>query len=288
MTVAHDDPRGLLALLTGRLGLSLSLAQQLVAEGSVFVDGRRATQAQAEVAAGQRLLVYVKDSPQPTLAPRIVYEDPDLLVVDKPAGLPCQPGRRGGASLLTVLPSPLWLPHRLDAETSGLSMLARSAEVCAKLGQALLQHRVTRTYAARVSGRTGERGQIDLRIGKAAGPALVKMRTYPADSPQGDPARTLFVRRAVFAAASGPESLLWLRLATGRTHQIRVHLAALGHPVVGDLLYGGQQAERLMLHAVELSLPHPRTGRRLTLSAALPPALWPGPAADLAQLTPEF
>lgn len=288
ITVAHDDPRGLLALLVERLSLAPARAEQVIAEGSVFVDGRRATSDQREVAAGQKIQVFVDDVPQPCFAPQIVYEDRDLLVVDKPVGLPCQPGRRGGPSLLTVLPGPLWLPHRLDADTSGLSMLARSAEVCAKLGQALAQDRVTRTYAARVSGLIGERGQVDLRIGKAAGPAVVKMRTHPVESAQGDAARTFFVRRAVREAAEGPESLVWLRLATGRTHQIRVHLAALGHPVVGDSLYGGRQAERLLLHAVELSFFHPRTGRRLALAVPLPSALWPGPLADVDVTAPRF
>ena len=115
ITVAHDDPRGLVALLVDRLGFAPSLAQRVVAEGAVFVDGRRASSDQREVTPGQKIQVFVEDTPQRTWAPQVVYEDRDLLIVDKPAGLPCQPGRRGGASLLTVIPGPLWLPHRLDA-----------------------------------------------------------------------------------------------------------------------------------------------------------------------------
>lgn len=285
-TVASADPRGLLALLSDRLGLSLAAAQQAVVEGSVFVDGRRVNKTPPEVLPGQKVQVFVPDEPLVPKSPRIVFEDADLLVVDKPAGLLCQPGRRGGPSLLTLLPGPLWLPHRLDADTSGLTMLARSAAVCARLGQALAADRVTRTYAARACGLVPERGQVALRIGKAAGPAVVKMRTYPPQSTQGDPALTSFVRRAVSDSSQGADSLVWLRLSTGRTHQVRVHLAGIGHPIVGDSLYGGRQASRLLLHAVELSFSHPRTGQLVKLASPLPAEFWPLPVDDA--LPPHF
>lgn len=270
-TVAHADPRGLLALLSVRLGVTSRVAQRALGEGSVFVDGRRATPALREVLPGQKVQVFLPEETAPVpLLPQVVFEDADLLVVDKPAGLPCQPGRRGGPSLLTVLPGPLWLPHRLDAETSGLTMLARSAVICGQLGMDLAKQRVSRTYAARVSGLVPERGEIALRIGKVAGPAVVKMRSHPQSSSQGEPALTHFVRRAVYQTEHGPESLVWLRLSTGRTHQVRVHLAGIGHPILGDTLYGGRPASRLLLHAVELSLFHPRTGQPLQLASPLP------------------
>ncbi|MBL8632278.1 MAG: RluA family pseudouridine synthase [Myxococcales bacterium] len=283
-TVAVDDPRELVSLLASRLLLSLDVARRLHQQGSVWIDGKRAQPAQYMVSIGQRLTVFVPD-PQPALpSPRVVYEDRALLVVDKPAGLPCQPGRQGGPSLLTVLGGSLWLPHRLDAETSGLTMLARSSESCARLSAQLSSGQIKRRYLAKVVGIPTERGLITLRIGRAHGSGPPKMRAYPAHASEGDSAETRFVRLATRQAAHGPESLLLVELQTGRTHQVRVHLAAIGHPLVGDTLYGGPSQDRLSLHAAFLSLRQPLTGQKLAFSAELPVEIWPTLPGNLPSL----
>ena len=283
ITAAASDPRALLALLRARLGVSEAEARRAVREGSVWIDGRRAGPTVNTVSAGQKVTVFVAETSSPNPRPQVVYEDHDLLVVNKPAGLLCQPGRRGGPSLLTMLPGPLWLPHRLDGETSGLTMLARSAEVCARLGQALVEGRIERRYLARVVGVPEASGRIDLRIGKSAGQGAPRMRAYPTESTVGDSAVSHFWCLDTLHPACGAQSLVLVRLETGRTHQVRVHMMASGHPIVGDLLYGGPPFERLALHATALDLVHPRTGKRLTLVAALPSGFWPQPVPDWTQ-----
>jgi 23S rRNA pseudouridine1911/1915/1917 synthase len=284
VTVAVGDPTELTSLLVRRLSISSDEARRLHRQGSVWIDGKRASSGQRVVSLGQRVTVFLSEA-QPVLpSPRTVYEDRELLVVDKPAGLPCQPGRQGGPSLLSVLRGPLWLPHRLDAETSGLTMLARSADCCAKLSAQLSSGQITRRYLASVVGLAPERGRISLRIGKARGTAAPKMRTYPEHAPEGDAAETLFVRCATMQTAHGPTSLLAVELQTGRTHQVRVHLAGIGHPLVGDTLYGGPSATRLGLHAAFLSLRQPESGQKLMLSAALPVEVWPDPPLSLPSL----
>lgn len=280
-TVAVGDPKELISLLACRLSISPDASQRLHQQGSVWIDGKRASSGQRAVSLGQRVTVFWPDM-QPVLpSPRVVYEDRALIVVDKPAGLPCQPGRQGGPSLLSVLRGPLWLPHRLDAETSGLTMLARSADCCAKLSAQLSAGQITRRYLASVVGIAPERGRISLRIGKARGTAAPKMRTYPERASEGDAAETLFVRCATMQTEHGASSLLVIELQTGRTHQVRVHLAGIGHPLVGDTLYGGPSATRLGLHAAFLSLRQPGRDEQLTLSAPLPVEVWPDSSLEL-------
>lgn len=283
MTAAAADPRDLVALLQTRLGMQQEQAAQAVREGAVWIDGKRASPSLRSVLAGQRVTVFVDEESSQAAVPQVIYEDRELLVVDKPAGLLCQPGRRGGPSLLTMLPGPLWLPHRLDGDTSGLTLLARSAVVCARLSQALAWGQIERRYLARVSGLPAPSGRIELRIGKSAGPGAQKMRTYPATASEGDPARSDFIRLDMLDGERGPESLLLVRLETGRTHQVRVHLAASGHPIVGDKLYGGLPGPRLGLHATRLQLSHPRTGAVLTFTAGPPPGFWHRAALELAR-----
>lgn len=274
ITVTLDDPRTLADVLAVRLPLDLAAAQQLVLLGSVFLDGRRANDPAQPVSCGQRVCAYVPVVPPVHNHPAVLHEDESILIVNKPTGLPCQPGRRGGLSLLSSLTpayGPLFLPHRLDEDASGLTMLARSKSAAAKLGVAFASHTVSRTYAARVVGLCPPTGKIELRIGQTL--RGVQRLAYPKDSAMGLSARTYFQT----AAQTAGETLLWLRLATGRTHQLRVHLAALGHPILGDKLYGGAQAERLYLHALELSFFHPQTGKHHRIKSGLPPLFWPAP-----------
>jgi 23S rRNA pseudouridine1911/1915/1917 synthase len=211
----------------------------------------------------------------------IAYEDADLLVIDKPAGLVVHParGHRTGtlAQLLGVAaaggpdPERAGIVHRLDRDTSGLLIVARSEEAHRRLQRALAERRIVREYLALVHGRPPARtGTIEAPIGRDP-----RMRTRMAvDGAHPREARTHFeIERAL-----GAFTLLRLRLDTGRTHQIRVHLQAIGHPVAGDPEYGPTPGsisgalglERQFLHAARLSFTHPLTGAPIDVLSPLP------------------
>ena len=283
LTVAAADPHDLRGFVAARLAVSPRQAARLVAEGSVWVDGRRPSATdRTPLHTGQRITAYLEEAaarPAKVALPT-VFSDEHLLVVDKPAGLPSQPGRRGGPSLLSLLPRGLFLVHRLDAEASGLLLCARTATAAATLQRALERGAITREYLAIVAGRLPESGRIELRIGPRAcsGPMSALRQCYPVGSPHGQPATTLFRVADRRGAGAAEQTLLLVRLLSGRTHQIRVHLAALGSPILGDLAYGepGPPAPRLMLHAARLRFPHPRTGRPCEILSPPPPELaWP-------------
>ncbi|MGH2854245.1 MAG: RluA family pseudouridine synthase [Solirubrobacteraceae bacterium] len=209
----------------------------------------------------------------------IAYEDEHLLVVDKPAGLVVHParGHREGtlSQLLTGVaggggvggdPERPGIVHRLDRDTSGLLVVARSEEAHRLLQRALAERRIEREYLALVEGRPPARsGTIEAPVGRD--PRVRTRMAVGGNFPRE--ARTHFtLERAL------PEhSLLRLRLDTGRTHQIRVHLQAIGHPVAGDPEYGTAGMlglERQFLHAARLALRHPFTGEPLEVRSALP------------------
>lgn len=189
----------------------------------------------------------------------IVFEDGDILVIDKPSGLVVHPaaGHRSGTlvnGLLGYLGSKIedvgertrpGLVHRLDKETSGLLVVAKNEETRLDLVRAFSGRLVHKEYLALVTGRMKEpAGEINLAIGRDP-----KNRIRFAATRLGKPAQTRY-----FTETELPrQTLLRVKPITGRTHQIRVHLAALGHPVVGDKLYGGEEAPRLFLHATKLS-----------------------------------
>ena len=148
----------------------------------------------------------------------------------------------------------LWVVHRLDAPTSGVLVFAKTREAAAALSAAFAEGRVEKEYLARVAGvPSAPRGTIDLAIATVGRRANV--------DPAGRPARTDWE----LVASDEQGAVLRLRPRTGRMHQLRVHLAAIGHPIRGDRAYGGPPAPRLMLHAERLVVPHPRTGARLTI-----------------------
>jgi 23S rRNA-/tRNA-specific pseudouridylate synthase len=215
-----------------------------------------------------------------------------VLVVDKPAGLETLPGRRGGPSLQQLLPAGATPLHRLDAEASGLVLCARSHAAAAVLQPALASGRISREYAAVVRGAPPDSGRIDLRIGARAGgqPMAARRQCYPADATQGQAATTLFQTLGRRRDDAGqPQALLQVELQSGRTHQIRVHLATLGFPIVGDRLYGDgdQAAGRLLLHAQRLRFRHPRTGRPCLAVSPPPPEFgWPTAHATPAAAPP--
>lgn len=221
--------------------------------------------------------------PPGALAGRILYRDALMLVVDKPAGIPVHPGSGGGLTLQDRLdelrfglPLRPALAHRLDRETSGCLVLGRNRAGLQELGRFFAEGRVEKTYWALVEGGPPEaEGLIDLPLAKAEERSWA-WRMRP--SPDGQPARTRYR-----VLARGPDRA-WVALypETGRTHQLRVHLAALGCPILGDWIYGHgrppsqRHGSSLMLHARAVSLP--LYARKPPVTAAAPP---PAPMADL-------
>jgi 23S rRNA pseudouridine1911/1915/1917 synthase len=279
------------ALLTD---LSRTRVAELVAEGAVSVAGRTVTSRSRRVTQGEELEVALPDEPSaPTLAPNpgvaspvvnVVHADDEVIVVDKPAGLVVHPapGTRGPTLVHGLLarfpdlallepgqPDRPGIVHRLDKGTSGLLVVARTAAAHRSLVSQLRRRSVDRRYLALVCGRVDEAGGVvDAPVGRAA-----SERTRMAVSAGGRAARTHY--QVVERFADPPASLLECRLETGRTHQVRVHMAAIGRPIVGDVRYGGRDAsvlslERPFLHAHELSFDHPATAERRTFSSELP------------------
>lgn len=203
----------------------------------------------------------------------VLYEDRDLLIVDKPSGLLSVAGREPGwednaVARAAATRAHVYPAHRLDMDTSGILILAlrRSAERA--LQAQFAARTVTKRYVARVWGNPPEAGEIDLPLARIGG----MPPRNAVDHEHGLPARTRWRRRA----AGDGEALLDLFPETGRSHQLRVHLEAVGHPILGDRLYAppavAAAATRLLLHAAEVSFDHPWTGARVTFAAPLPPA----------------
>jgi 23S rRNA pseudouridine1911/1915/1917 synthase len=258
-------------------GVSRSRARRWIEDGRVRVDGQRVAPSDP-VAAGSR--VEFPDSADDELAPEpvdfdVVYEDDQLLVVDKPPGLVVHPGagRTSGTLAAGLLhrypelegvgePGRWGIVHRLDKDTSGLLVVARTADAFGTLRRDLRARRIRRRYLALVTGTMpARRGTIDAPLGRDP-----SRPTRRAVVPDGKPAVTHY--RVV---EEWPDvSLLEVELETGRTHQIRVHLAAIGHPLVGDTVYGRPGPTRIFLHASGIELPHPADRRPLTFESPLP------------------
>lgn len=206
------------------------------------------------------------------MTPRVVFADADLVVVDKPSGMPSVPARTpldppDVASRLEAAFGPLEAAHRLDRDTSGLLVLARTRAARSALGRAFERRDVVKRYLAVVLGAT------PATAGEVALPLSADRDRPPRqriDEASGKPASTRWRLLTTCAAAgASPTSLLAVEPLTGRSHQIRVHLATIGCPIAGDRLYGGEaEAVPLALHAAGLDLPHPTTGGRLVLTAA--------------------
>jgi 23S rRNA pseudouridine1911/1915/1917 synthase len=269
---------------------SRSEAGTLVDTGQVEVGGVTATSRSAKVRAGDVVAIDVPDReaarrlvPEPGIELPVVYEDDDLLVVDKPAGLVVHPGAGQPTGTLVhgllarypevidvgVDPSRPGIVHRLDKGTTGLLLVARSQPAYEALVAALAARTVHRRYRALAWGEVrSATGLIDAPIGRSA-----REPTRMAVALTGKPART---RYQVLAGYTEPVVVTQLActLETGRTHQIRVHLSSIGHPVVGDLRYGGARQslamDRPFLHAELLELAHPITGAEMRFESPLP------------------
>ena len=271
------------------IGCTRTEAQTLVANGDVQVNG-------TSVAKSRKLAEYdvvvLLGTPPPAGVPAaepeievpVRYEDPYLFVIAKPAGLVVHPagGHPTGTLVNGLLaldpaiaavgdPARPGIVHRLDRDTSGLMLAARTPEAHAALAEMMAAHTVRRRYLALVWGHFNTpRGVIDAPIGRST-----HRKTRMAVRTGGKEARTFY---EVLATWNDPEvSLVACELETGRTHQIRVHLAAIGHPVVGDGTYGGKRQPvaigRPFLHSAEVAFTHPITDAAIALEEPLPPEL---------------
>ena len=281
-----DAPR-LDVLVAAQLDLSRNNAATLIAQGHVLVAGRR-EKASYRASAGERIDITIPAPPsREVLAesiPLVVrFEDDDVVVIDKPAGMVVHPAPgnwtgtlvnalkgRGEPLSDTGDPTREGIVHRLDKETSGLLLVAKTERAHRILGTALAERRVSRRYAALCWGHL-DAAEVTVDKPLARDP---RDRKRMAVVPGGKAAKTTFVRLARFDAGD----LLRAHLFTGRTHQIRVHLASIGHPVVGDDTYGGGGGRRLIdlppkrhfLHAAWLVFPHPVTGSPIEVRSPLP------------------
>ncbi len=201
----------------------------------------------------------------------LLYEDRDILVADKPSGLLSVPGKLEGRAdcLISRLQKAYWdalLVHRLDCDTSGVMIFARNKKAQGFLGQEFEQRRAHKTYIARVAGEVqGDAGRIDL-------PLCADWPNRPRQMVSQEHGRPAVTDWQVVGRAPG-ETRLRLTPLTGRSHQLRVHLLELGHPILGDPIYASGAARafpRLMLHAHTLSLHHPATGERVSFAAECP------------------
>jgi 23S rRNA pseudouridine1911/1915/1917 synthase len=269
------------AIVAGVPEFSRSHLQQLIRSHQVRLDGTLMTAPAHRVRAGQRLAVTLQPTEEsrayrPEALPIVVvHEDSDVLVIDKAAGMVVHPaaGNWSGTLLNALLardPASAALPragivHRLDKDTSGLMVVGRTLAAVTALTRAIAARQVQRRYLALAHGTPlQERWSIEAPIGRDP-----KVRTRMAVVAAGKPARTDIER---VATASGFVALR-CTLHSGRTHQIRVHLAARGLPLIGDRLYGGAPAlgmARQALHAHRLEFAHPRSGEPLRLRAAPP------------------
>jgi 23S rRNA pseudouridine1911/1915/1917 synthase len=274
---------------------SRSQIQRLIKDGHVRVGGRQAKANQA-VKVGQQIAVEIPAPSDPVpqaeaLPLPILYQDADLIVVDKPAGMVVHPaaGHASGTLVNALLhhvgdlsgiggEKRPGIVHRLDRGTSGLMVVAKNDAAHEELSRQFREREVEKEYAALVWGEVMAGRRIDAPIGRD--PANRKrMSSAPARVRRSREAVTRIVRAEHFGRTL---TLALVAIHTGRTHQIRVHLSAIGHPVVGDPLYGGvhrrvpgdlravTHLERPFLHAARLAFAHPADGRRMEFTSALP------------------
>ena len=263
---------------------SRAVAERLLRGGRVLVDGAVRPKS-TKLAGGEELEFEPPAAPASDLVPEemalvVPFEDEHLLVVDKPAGLVVHPapGHARGTLVHGLLayeveggdePERPGIVHRLDRDTSGLMVVARSPEAHRRLQELVQQRALEREYLALVAGRPrSRRGTVDAPIGRDRRDPL--RHSLDTDAPRE--AVTHFEVEELFPR----HALLRVSLETGRTHQIRVHLAAIDLPVAGDPLYGRAGdlgLERQFLHAARLAFPHPMTGEPVEVASELPPDL---------------
>ncbi len=279
--------------LSAKLDITRSAAQKLLTDGAAVSADGSPLKKNARVSAGDEIVVTLPEIAPPTAEPEdipldVVYEDGDIIVVNKPQGMVVHPapGHAAGTLVSALLfrcgdslsgingvlrPG---IIHRIDKDTSGLICAAKNDRAHVSLSEQLKSHSMRRTYRAiLIGGLKDEEGTVDAPLDRSR-----TDRKKMAVVPRGD-GRDAITHYKVISRLSG-FTYAEMKLETGRTHQIRVHMASIGHPVLGDHVYGGgsTQFEKRhpalfkgqCLHAAELELTHPATGERMTFSAPLP------------------
>ena len=266
---------------------SRSYLQQLIEAGGIRVEGFKVLKTSAKVKAGDELIIELRPTPQSqafkpeVMALEIVFEDPYLLVINKPAGLVVHPapGNWSGTllnGLLAYDPQAAFMPragivHRLDKDTSGLMVVARQRQTMDQLVSLIAARTVNREYLALAHGawQAAKTRLVDLPIGRDPRNRL-RMAVVDMEKNSGKTASTV----VMLLDDAERHCLVKCKLHTGRTHQIRVHMASLDHPLVSDELYGGAVAggmARQALHACQLAFQHPVTGAAMTFTLPPPP-----------------
>jgi 23S rRNA pseudouridine1911/1915/1917 synthase len=267
---------------TRRLGLSRTQIQRLIVAGGITISGVPVTKPHHKIKPGERITIVIPEKKEHLLETEdipltVVYEDEDLAVIDKPPGLVVHPAPGNAAHTLvnallfrfgtvsSIAPGRPGIVHRLDKDTSGLLVIAKNNFAHLKLAEQFARHSIRRRYVALVKGSVEfDEHTIEMPIGRhpfrrknmsvGFGEHTKYAKTYY---------KTLRRTQAL--------SLLQLEPFTGRTHQLRVHLAFIGHPILGDTKYGKNNAfSRLALHAVFLGFEHPRTRQPLEFSSDIP------------------
>lgn len=294
---------------TGRLDRALAhflpdysrtFLQNLIKDGAVSVDGTTVTQPRFPVKSGMLLNILIPETPDTeTISAEpfeftILHEDAHFLVIDKPHGVVVHPapGNYEGTvvnALISRYPAMAeeftaddatrpGIVHRLDKDTSGCLAVAKTVEAKFKLGKAFADRKTGKTYLAVCRGVPKQpTGELKTLIGRHP----VNRQKMAVVERNGKEAHTSYRVVAQKVIDGVPFALMEVKIFTGRTHQIRVHLSSVGLPIIGDELYGGKKVmisgvERQMLHAWKLSLPHPATGDLMNFTSPLPPdfALW--------------
>ncbi len=294
ISVSHDDlGKRLDVFLVSQLpGFSRTQVQALIAAGKVQARFKvKAVKASLAVEEGNSFLVTVPAAAQTDIAPEkikldIVHEDRSVIVINKPVGLVVHPGAGNPShTLINALVAHCpdltgvggvkrpGLVHRLDKDTSGLLVVAKTDRAFKSLVAQLKDRSLSREYIAIVKGQLNGRGVVQAAIGRHT----MSRKKMAVQAENGKPALTHFTTLDHNEQAS----LILLKLETGRTHQIRVHMAYIHHAILGDSIYGSasELAERQMLHAFRLSFRHPQTGRKMNFYA--------GPPKDFVETLPK-
>lgn len=276
---AEDAGRKIKFYVRGRMGVSYGQFSSLKMRGGLRVNGE-VVHANHVLAEGEVVEVVIEEQSASDIVPdyapvNVVYEDDDILIIDKPAPLACQASARNPEPALENRlagkygPEFVFRPlNRLDKGTSGLLCAAKHAHACQKLQKTLHTDEYVREYLAVVCGEMTGGGVVDLPIAKIDAASIKRV----IDHEKGQSAVTHWKSEGVF----GGYSLIRLRLETGRTHQIRVHMAAMGHPIAGDFLYGTELEclpGRFALHSARIRLTQPVTGEVIDMESPLPAEL---------------
>lgn len=296
LTGIIHSPARLDKALAEATDLSRERVKALIGEGKVELDGQVATSASTKVKAGSSFLIHLPPPSDPQALPQdipitVVYEDEHLVVVDKPAGMVVHPAAgnpdgtlvnallhhcKGQLSGIGGVARP-GIVHRIDKDTSGLLVVAKSDAAHEGLAKQFADHSLERAYLAVCGGHPSPpSGTVDARLGRSDRDRK-KMAVLPDDSTRGKHAVTHYKTLERLDNAA----LIECRLETGRTHQVRVHLASIGHALIGDPVYGRTPAairpilkaldfHRQALHAARLGFIHPVTGNRLSFASELP------------------